>query len=159
METNENINDEVLCTEADTQTDAAQDAIGESAAEQGAQINGEVKSEGDGEKYFDKLAKEDIDEIHRAFPESREIESVTQLDNPLRYAALRDLGLTAREAYLATQSRREHYDNRKHLRGSVPSASYASSDAMSQAELSVARELFSGLDDRELQRLYKKVTK
>lgn len=38
---------------------------------------------------------EDIEELRRDFPELRDIESVTELSNPIRYAALRDIGLSA----------------------------------------------------------------
>ncbi len=108
---------------------------------------------------YDKIIKDDLIAIREQFPEAAGLTSITELDNPLRYAALRDMGLSPKEAYLATQRRTDAYDNRKHLRGSVPTSAGAARDAMSQAELSAARDLFSGLSDRELQRLYKKVTK
>ena len=108
---------------------------------------------------YGKIAREDLVALKEQFPETAELESITELDNPLRYAALRDMGLTPREAYLATQKRQDAYDNRNHLRGSVPRPAGTAGGSMSQAELSAARELFSGLSDRELQRLYKTVTK
>ena len=125
------------------------------------------KTEGDGsdtdgmaqDTDYDKIAREDLIALKEQFPEVGEITSITELDNPLRYAALRDLGLTPREAYLATQRRKDLYDNRNHLRGSVPRSAGGLGGSMSQSELSAARELFSGLSDRELQRLYKTVTK
>ncbi len=143
---------------ANGDTEAVEGEVTGSAILADEENNVEVKEEGDN-SYYERLEKEDLLIIHRHFPESAGITSVTQLDNPLRYAALRDMGLTPREAYLATQSRRGGYDNRNHLRGSVPSAAGAASGAMSQTELNAARELFAGLSDRELQRLYKTVTK
>ena len=90
------------------------------------------------------------------FPEVRGKASITELNNPLRYAALRDLGLSPKEAYLATRDRRTAEDNRQHLVSRVPSGA-GSSGALSGKDLDMARELFGTLSDREIQRLYKKV--
>ena len=101
------------------------------------------------------LAVRDLAELAEIFPEVRSKRSITELSNPLRYAALRDLGLTPKEAYLATEERRIA-DNRAHLTSRVPSSARAGA-ALSGRELDMARELFSGLTEREIQRLYKKV--
>jgi len=105
------------------------------------------------------LARADMEQLRRQFPELASKKSITELKNPLRYAALRDLGLSPREAYLATEDRPQRYDNRSHLRSSVPGGAQESQDRLGGGELEAARELFSGLSDRELQRLYKKVTR
>lgn len=76
-----------------------------------------------------------------------------------RYTELRALGLSPKEAYLATCPIEKRIDNRSHLTGSVPKAANAPSYAMSKEELSIARSLFDGLDDSEIRNLYKKVTK
>ncbi len=101
------------------------------------------------------IAMRDLAELAEIFPEVRSKRSITELSNPLRYAALRDLGLTPKEAYLATEDRRIA-DNRAHLTSRVPSSARAGA-ALSGRELDMARELFSGLSEREIQRLYKKV--
>ena len=111
------------------------------------------------EGYYARLAREDMMELITLFPHLAGKESVAELDDPLRYAALRDLGLTPKEAYLATGGKDKSYDNRSHLKSSVPRRAGASSDLLSARELECARELFSGLSDREIQNLYKKVTK
>ena len=107
------------------------------------------------------LEQEDLDALKAEFPSLREITSVIELDNPTRYAQLRDLGLSAREAYLATaaqkKERTEAYDNRSHLHSSVPKSHGGRTDVMSIGELQSARELFMGLSDNEIVRLYKKV--
>lgn len=115
----------------------------------------------DGPTGFDyaELAKQDLEELQRDFPELSGITSLTQLSNPLRFAALRDLGLSAREAYLATEQRRTRADNRRHLRSSVPGSCRADESVLCGASLEAARELFGGLSDREIQKLYKKVIK
>ena len=57
------------------------------------------------ETDYERLEREDIAELCREFPELK-IDSLTELDNPLRYGALRDMGLTPTEAYLATRKGR-----------------------------------------------------
>lgn len=104
------------------------------------------------------IIEEDLEALRRTFPEMRGITSITELDNPLRYAALRDLGLSAREAYLATSERREKRDNRSHLVGATPRAGAYSSSLMSRDEMRAARQLFDGMSDADIQSLYKKVT-
>ncbi len=102
----------------------------------------------------------DIDELAEKFPEMRNAESISELKNPLRYAALRDLGLSAEEAYLATSGARPRMrDNRNHLGGSVPRPVSAPHAAMSARELRYARELFDDISDAEIIKLYSKVTK
>ncbi len=48
---------------------------------------------------------------------------------------------------------------RAHLTSSVPRAARLPSGALSKGEMSELRQLFGGLSDTEIQRLYKKVTK
>ena len=110
-------------------------------------------------KDYAQLAKDDMLELKRLFPALHGKESITEIDNPLRYAALRDLGLTPKEAYLATNAQTPAYDNRSHLRSAVPRGAATANDMLDSRALEAARELFSGLSDREIQRLYKKVSK
>ena len=110
------------------------------------------------EEDYSRIAEEDLKLLRRDFPELSGIESITELPNPLRYAALRDLGLTASEAYLATAPRIRS-NGKAHLKSAVPTAAAPAALSMSQSELHSARELFGNLSDRELQRLYKKVTR
>lgn len=104
------------------------------------------------------LVEEDLEALRGAFPELRGIRNITELDNPLRYAALRDLGLTPREAYLATSERRYKRDNRSHIVSATPKRGAAPTGTMSTEELRAARSLFDGMSDAEIQSLYKKVT-
>ena len=107
---------------------------------------------------YEALIAEDIASLKAEFPELSELNSITELNNPLRYAALRDLGLTAAEAYMATAKRRAP-DNRAHLKSAHGRSAAAPVGMMSQLELATARDLFPGRSDAELQRLYKRVTK
>ena len=115
----------------------------------------EVTSEA--EVDYAELMENDIRELKRQFPELLGMIDLTELDNPLRYAALRDLGLSPREAYLATSERSRRADNRSHLSTAVPRGAGAPRGGMSREELYHARELFGDLSDAELQSLYRKV--
>ena len=50
-------------------------------------------------------------------------------------------------------------NNRSHLTSSVPRVARAPYGAMTKGELAEIRSLFNNLDDSEIQRLYKRVTK
>ena len=108
---------------------------------------------------YEKIAKQDAEILAAEFPELSELTDITDLDNPLRYAALRDLGLSPVEAYLATAKRRRAQDNRAHLESSVPRRAEIPSGTMSEQELNEYRELFGNISDAEIKKLYKKVTK
>ena len=146
------------------ESNAAND-IKESVSENDETV--EAKNErDDGEEHdstaavdYGDIEKQDLEELHRSFPHLENVKSITELNNPLRYAALRDLGLTPREAYLATSEPGARYDNRSHLRSSVPKRAAAPAGILTSSELEAARELFSGLSDREIQKLYKKVSR
>ena len=44
----------------------------------------------------------DIEELKATFPELRSMDNISELADPIRFGALRDLGLSAKEAYLAS---------------------------------------------------------
>ena len=115
-------------------------------------------SDGINTRDYAEIAREDISELKMRFPELQNINDLTELKNPLRYAALRDLGLSAEEAYLATGGRAPTYDNRAHLTKSVPGGASLSRE-MSRGDYDMAREIFSELSDAEIRKLYRKVTK
>ena len=107
---------------------------------------------------YAELAKEDLANLKAEFPELAEIKDICELNNPLRYAALRDLGLSCTEAYLATAKRAPRRDNRAHL-SAIRTVSYAPQSSMSEAEMALARELFSDMSDAQIRKLYKKVNR
>ncbi len=118
---------------------------------QNAEENAPVTSE------FDIESEEEC--LHAQFL-GTEGKSLSELVNEKRYIELRTLGLDPKEAFRATAKRDERaYDNRSHLSASVMRSVHAPSSAMSQAELSEARELFGGMSDEEIRNLYQKVTK
>lgn len=104
------------------------------------------------------LLANDVTELRREFSELCELGDITELNNPTRYAALRDLGLTPREAYLATGPA-QRQDNRSHLRSAPTVAARRPASSMTVREWNIARALFEGLSDGEIEKLYKKVTR
>lgn len=108
---------------------------------------------------YEELVMRDLEELKAEFPELSELTHVAELENPMRYAALRDLGLSAAEAYLASTRKRTVRDSRAHLSSATPrGAAIPAHSYMSPKELAKARELFSDMSDAEIQRLYRKVT-
>lgn len=123
-----------------------------------AEAEAQVEIENTEAVDYEALIASDIDALRSEFPELNGIKDITDLNNPLRYAALRDLGLSPAEAYMATAKRRTQ-DTRAHLRSAHGRNAATAMGMMSQYELATARELFPGMSDSDLQRLYKKVTK
>ena len=105
------------------------------------------------------LAREDLLAIKSEFPECAGMKDLSELENPLRYGALRDMGLSVREAYLATTTPRSQAraDNRAHLTSAVPRRSEHSGDELMEEDMQKMRLLFGKLSDREIRKLYKKV--
>ena len=104
------------------------------------------------------LLCDDLNHLKSCFGELKNISDISELPNPIRYSALRDLGLTPEEAYLAT-SQRTRGDNRTHLKAAVPGASRAPYGSMTKREWNIARALFEDISDSEIERLYKRVTR
>ena len=120
----------------------------------------DVEAEDSEEEVFEANVEEDTDdfeELCREFPELKE-NNAEELYNTQRYEQLRALGLTPKEAYLATAKLRVKTDNRSHLSSAVPRGAKSPSGKMTASELRAARELFSDASDQEIIRLYKRVT-
>ena len=107
---------------------------------------------------YAELVREDVRALKSEFSELSGLSDITELENPLRYAALRDLGLSPAEAYLATARKQRARDNRSHLYG-APIINSRRSGVIPESEMAAAREIFGGVPDSEIRRLYKKVTK
>ena len=97
----------------------------------------------------------DLRELQNQFPALRGIESITELRHPEEYLRFRSLGLTPREALLATG---EHpTDTPRAPRVTSPIAVRTRGERIPDYYLKMAREIFGNLSDREIQALYKKV--
>lgn len=156
MNTTYEASEDIVITDEDAKSEQVQsvedtrDDIPESASN--------VEQDEDEGVDYESLIESDLAALKAEFPELKDIGGITELNNPLRYAALRDLGLSPIEAYMATAKRRTQ-DTRSHLKSAHGRSAAAPTGMMSQYELASARELFPGMSDADLQRLYKKVTK
>lgn len=155
MEALYEVDEEVTTTDEDAKSETGTQKVEENALV-GAQEDSATENE-EGIDY-EALITSDVNTLKAQFPELKGIKDITDLNNPLRYAALRDLGLTPEEAYMAT-AKRQAQDTRSHLRSAHGRSAGVGVGMMSQYELATARELFPGMSDSDLQRLYKKVTK
>ena len=159
MDTLYNINENITAEDEDTKSEIIQNAEEENIAIDTDETTEAEADVDNGETIdYEALIASDVDALKAEFPELKGINDITDLNNPLRYAALRDLGLSPAEAYMATAKRRTQ-DTRAHLRSAHGRNAAAAMGMMSQYELATARELFPGMSDSELQRLYKKVNK
>lgn len=163
----DNVNDkDTLAYESEEVTNSTHESEAPELAEMDATTGAEAGTDkyadergDDGEAIdYESLIASDVATLKAEFPELSGITDITDLNNPLRYAALRDLGLTPTEAYLAT-AKRVTKDTRSHLKSAHGRTASASASSMSYLELAAARELFPGKNDMELQRLYKRVSK
>ena len=154
METTYSVDEEVTLTDEDTKSEQIPNT---EYKDEEALVTTEP-TEAIEEIDYEAVIASDIATLKAEFPELRDITEITDLNNPLRYAALRDLGLSPVEAYMAT-AKRKTQDTRSHLRSAYGRSATAPTGMMTQYELATARELFPGLSDSDLQRLYKKVTK
>ena len=138
-------------TAEETEREPAEEALGAPSAE--------AEEEPPTAVDYAAMEAEDLRMLHTLFPELTQLRSLSQLSNPARYGELRDLGLSAKEAYLATEGRiARPSDNRAHLHSAVPRTVSGTDGAISSSELAAARELFDGLSDHEIRRLYKRVS-
>lgn len=115
-----------------------------------------------------RMAASDMNELHSIFPETKTISKFEEIPNCRRYAQLRDLGLSVKEAYSAAnpEARTEAITNsvkqqtinasKSHLKSNVPIASKDTSIKISRADMEQMRDLFPDKSDKELVALYKK---
>ena len=111
---------------------------------------------GEADKDHTSAFENDLRDLLSEFPELRS--ALRGGVSTKRYAELRTLGLTVREAYLAASAPRGK-DNRAHIISGVPSGARSPEFGMSSAEMELARSIFYGLSESEIKRLYSKVTK
>jgi hypothetical protein len=109
------------------------------------------------EEDYARLAEEDLAEIKRLDPTYLALSHLSQLPFARRFAALRDMGLSVREALAASNPRFPKENGKAHL---LPSASKGASSplgTLSGEEMRHAKALFSDLTDAEIQKLYRRV--
>lgn len=133
--------------------------VSEAYSEEEDAYDGDASSDMDGgEEDGHRLrAEEDLCALAREFPEMRG-KSLADLPSPRRFGELRELGLSPREAYLATCDRRVTIGGKAHLRASQPTHSVSRTGVMTAGELRQAANLFPKLSGREIVSLYKRVS-
>ena len=117
---------------------------------------------------FEEKMRKDLSEVHAAYPDTREYDSVMKLPNFERFAQYRDLGLPPKKAYAAANpdgiragaanaARRQALpETKKHMRSAVPKSSKDTSVTMTKQELHSWKEMLPNLTDKEIISLYKK---
>ncbi|MBR5242321.1 MAG: hypothetical protein IKV20_04195 [Clostridia bacterium] len=108
------------------------------------------------ERTASEIIMEDLEELIAEFPELSDLRDASELSDPIRYGKLRDLGLSPKEAYLATSGRKRMIDTRAHLSGAMPKPLNTPSNISTYAVRCV-RELFDGISDEEIISLYRRV--
>lgn len=146
--------------EVNAPNETAIDAQTAESEPQPIEANEEAISEAEEEAVdFAALAAADLAELKAQFPALGGIHSLAALSDPVRYAELREFGLSPKEAYLATGGTpRRASDNRAHLFSAVPRTSASASEPISAAQMAEARRLFSDLSDAQIYKLHKKVS-
>lgn len=130
---------------------------GETGEAHGADGTASENADGDGVTDYAALAADDLRRIKCMAPSLAGLTHLAELPNALRYAALRDAGLSVEEAlYAACHAfvTPQAADNRAHLRSAVPIGAAGTPSRMTAAEMREARELFGDLTEGEIERLY-----
>ncbi len=130
---------------------------GETGETRGADGTASENADGDGVTDYAALAADDLRRIKCMAPSLAGLTHLAELPNAMRYAALRDAGLSVEEAlYAACHAfvTPQAADNRAHLRSAVPIGAAGTPSRMTAAEMREARELFGDLTEGEIERLY-----
>lgn len=116
---------------------------------------------------FEKKMKADLAEVQREYPETKDLKSITEIENFAEFGRLRDLGLNPKQAYAAANpdgvkksvaaavKQQSINDTKSHLKSAVPKGSKDNSITMSKKELAEWRDLFPNKTDKEIVALYK----
>lgn len=121
---------------------------GETGETRGADGTASENADGDGVTDYAALAADDLRRIKCMAPSLAGLTHLAELPNAMRYAALRDAGLSVEEAlYAACHAfvTPQAADNRAHLRSAVPIGAAGTPSRMTAAEMREARELFGDL--------------
>lgn len=105
------------------------------------------------------LAISDLAEIKALCHEFASAEKLGDLPFAHRFAELRDLGLSVKEALAAAMPERVYESGKSHLRSAVPRPSYVPEESLSHEEMRAAKDLFYGMSEKEINALYRRVKK
>ena len=140
-----------------------EDPIAEEASASPAHPEAPVAPDGakeDTEEPVDyaRRASEDLAEIKRLDPAYAPASHLAELPFALRFAQLRDLGLSVAEALAAARPRFDRTDGRAHLTPLAPRGARAPEGNLDRERMKEARMLFGDLSDAEINALYRRVS-
>ena len=107
---------------------------------------------------YEQLAAEDLAEIKRLDPSYAPASHLGELPFARRFAELRDLGLSVKEALAAAAPRFERQDGKTHLRAVAPRGARIPEGTLDRDRMKEAKQLFAGLSEHEINALYRRVT-
>lgn len=105
------------------------------------------------------LAISDLAEIKALCREFASAEKLTDLPFAHRFAELRDLGLSVKEALAAAMPERVYESGKAHLRSAVPRPTHSPEGSLSHEEMRAAKDLFYGMSEKDINALYRRVKK
>lgn len=116
----------------------------------------------EGGDRFRRQAEEDLARLRELDPETAGYRHLGEMPGAIRFAELRELGLSVEEAYYAVRGAKVEKPSldrggRAHLHASVPGRAASGGVGMTVGEIEAARRLFPGLPDREIASLYRRV--
>lgn len=114
------------------------------------------------DESFRRQAEEDLARLRLLDPETAAYRHLGEMPGAIRFAELRELGLSVEEAYYAVRGANPEKPSpdrggRAHLHASVPGRAASGGAGMTVGEIEAARRLFPGLPDREIASLYRRV--
>lgn len=114
------------------------------------------------DESFRRQAEEDLARLRLLDPETAVYRHLGEMPGAIRFAELRELGLSVEEAYYAVRGANPEKPSpdrggRAHLHASVPGRAASGGAGMTVGEIEAARRLFPGLPDREIASLYRRV--
>lgn len=120
-------------------------------------------------QLFEAKAMADLKELHAAYPETRQYKHLRDMPREILqiFGAQRDAGFSVKQAYAAANpdgirkdvatsvKKQAQHDTKAHLKSAVPKSSKSDGVSMSKAELISWREMFPGMSDAEIKKIYK----
>ena len=149
--------------------EAANQTPEEYEAEVNKQENEEIARNMLRSQLFEAKAAADLKELHEAYPETRQYKHIKELPPEIlkTFGAQRDAGFSVKQAYAAANpdgirkdvatsvKKQAQHDTKAHLKSAMTKPTKSDEVAMSKAEVLSWRELFPGLSDAEIKKLYK----
>lgn len=118
------------------------------------------------EKDLEQLMAEDLAIIKSKYKVAEQFASVRNFPGVVEFARMRDAGVSPEKAFAAShldliisEARQPVADSKSHLRSSVPKGAKDTGVSIPSDELDLYHEMYPDLTDKQLENLYKRVTK